>query len=146
MLDTLVSYRKEGSVWANRANRFSHGFSGIRVAQSLVFYVVFCRLLFVFWLLYCMSLFYFRFLITQVRVITVFTVFRLLTDFVCLYTYEFWLSLCKIARSSVILLLPLFANFKLSLIAPCFIVALKVSSHASVCKRYWFSLYFYIVN
>jgi hypothetical protein len=34
-------------------------------------------------------------------------VFRLLTDFVCLYTYEFWLSLCKIVRSSVILLLPL---------------------------------------
>ena len=32
---------------------------------------------------------------------------RLLTDFVCLYTYEFWLSLCKIVRSSVILLLPL---------------------------------------
>ena len=32
----------------------------------------------------------------------------LLTDFVCLYTYEFWLSLCKIVRSSVILLLPLF--------------------------------------
>jgi hypothetical protein len=43
------------------------------------------------------------------RVITVFTVFRLLTDFVCLYTYEFWLSLCKIVRSSVILLLPLFS-------------------------------------
>jgi hypothetical protein len=39
----------------------------------------------------------------QVGVITVFTVFRLLTDFVFLYTYEFWLSLCKIARSSVIL-------------------------------------------
>ena len=38
----------------------------------------------------------------------VFTVFRLLTDFVCLYTYEFCLSLCKIVRSSVILLLPLF--------------------------------------
>jgi hypothetical protein len=33
---------------------------------------------------------------------------RLLTDFVCLYTYEFWLSLCKIVRSSVILLIPLF--------------------------------------
>jgi hypothetical protein len=32
---------------------------------------------------------------------------RLLTEFVCLYTYEFWLSLCKIVRSSVILLLPL---------------------------------------
>jgi hypothetical protein len=43
----------------------------------------------------------------QVRDITVFTVFRLLTDFVCLYAYEFWLSLCKIVRSSVILLLPL---------------------------------------
>jgi hypothetical protein len=35
------------------------------------------------------------------------TVFRLLTDLVCLYTYEFWLSLCKIVRSSVILLLHL---------------------------------------
>jgi hypothetical protein len=43
--------------------------------------------------------------------ITVFTVFRLLTDFVCLYNYEFGLSLCKIVRSSVILLLPLFTNF-----------------------------------
>jgi len=32
--------------------------------------------------------------------ITVFTVFRLLTDFVCLYTYEFWLSFCKIVRKS----------------------------------------------
>jgi hypothetical protein len=39
------------------------------------------------------------------------TVFRLLTDFVCLYTYGFWLSLCKIARSSVILLLPLVGNY-----------------------------------
>ena len=39
-----------------------------------------------------------------------FSVFRLLTDFVCLYTYEFWLSLCKIVRSSVILLLPLFRH------------------------------------
>ena len=33
--------------------------------------------------------------------------FRLVTDFVCLYNYEFGLSLCKIVRSSVILLLPL---------------------------------------
>ena len=40
----------------------------------------------------------------------IFTVFRLLTDFVCLYNYEFLLSLCKIARSSVILLLPLFTT------------------------------------
>ena len=31
----------------------------------------------------------------------------ILTDFVYLYTYEFWLSLWKIARSSVILLIPL---------------------------------------
>jgi hypothetical protein len=31
-----------------------------------------------------------------------------MTDFVCLYNYEFGLSLCKIVRSSVILLLPLF--------------------------------------
>ena len=34
--------------------------------------------------------------------------FILNIDFVCLYTYEFLLSLCKIARSSVILLLALF--------------------------------------
>ena len=33
-----------------------------------------------------------------------------LADFVCLYTYEFWLSHCKIVRSSVILLLPLFID------------------------------------
>jgi hypothetical protein len=38
---------------------------------------------------------------------------RMLTDFVCLYNYEFWLSLCKIVRSSVILLLPLFSLFDL---------------------------------
>ena len=34
-----------------------------------------------------------------------------ISDFVCLYNYEFWLSLCKIVRSSVILLLPLFTPF-----------------------------------
>jgi hypothetical protein len=32
------------------------------------------------------------------------------TDFVCLYNYEFELSLCKIVRSLVILLLPLLGN------------------------------------
>ena len=37
----------------------------------------------------------------------------LLTDFVCLYNYEFWLSLCKIVRSSVILLLPLLETIQL---------------------------------
>jgi hypothetical protein len=42
---------------------------------------------------YCYNLKY----LYQVRVITVFAVFRL-TDFVCLYSYEFWLSLCKIVR------------------------------------------------
>ena len=36
--------------------------------------------------------------------------YRLLTDFICLYIYEFWLSLCKIVRGSVILLLPLFVS------------------------------------
>jgi hypothetical protein len=41
----------------------------------------------------------------QVRAIAVFPVFRLLTDFVCLLTCEFCLSLWKIARCSVILLL-----------------------------------------
>jgi hypothetical protein len=40
----------------------------------------------------------------------------LLTDFVCLYTYEFWLSLWKIVRSSVILLLPLFREEDLNVI------------------------------
>ena len=35
-------------------------------------------------------------------------IFRWLTDFVCLYTYFFLLSLWKIVRSSIILLLPLF--------------------------------------
>ena len=44
----------------------------------------------------------------QVRVIAVFLVFWLLTDFICLLIYEFCLSLWKIARCSVILLLPLF--------------------------------------
>jgi hypothetical protein len=37
--------------------------------------------------------------------------------FVCLYNYEFWLSLCKIVRSSVILLLPLLTLMRYS--EPC---------------------------
>ena len=42
-----------------------------------------------------------------------FPVSRLLTDFVCLLIYEFWISLWKIALCSVILLLPLlYALFK----------------------------------
>jgi hypothetical protein len=55
----------------------------------------------------------------QVRVITVFTVFRLFTDFVCLYNYEFSLSLCKIVRSSVILLLPLLRIFLILMVTNC---------------------------
>jgi hypothetical protein len=63
-----------------------------------------------------------------------FSVFRLLTDFVCLYNYEFWLSLCKIVRSSVILLLPLFpgnnssTKFKIS----AFALNLSVTCNRSV--------------
>ena len=38
-------------------------------------------------------------------------VFTVLTDLFCLYNYEFWLSLCKIVRSSVILLLSLFNRY-----------------------------------
>jgi hypothetical protein len=40
-----------------------------------------------------------------------------LADFVCLYNYEFGLSLCKIVRSSVILLLPLFIRHRLLLVS-----------------------------
>jgi hypothetical protein len=47
----------------------------------------------------------------QVRAIAVFPIFRLLTDFVCLLIYEFCLSLWKIARCSVMLLLPLFLTY-----------------------------------
>ena len=46
------------------------------------------------------------------------TVFRLLTDFVCLYTYEFWLYICKIVRSSVILLLTLIITCRSHQIRP----------------------------
>ena len=69
-------------------------FIGVRVTRSLVLYVCFVDR--------CLSF--------------CFTVFRLLTDFVCLYNYEFWLSLCKIVRSSVILLLPLFVLFLLAIV------------------------------
>jgi hypothetical protein len=51
-------------------------------------------------------------------VISNFTVFRLLTDFVYLYTCEFWLSLCKIVRSSVILLLPYRKTVKFEITGP----------------------------
>jgi hypothetical protein len=73
-----------------------------------------------------------------VRVITVFTVFRLLTDFVCLYNYEFWLSLCKIVRSSVILLLPLlsFTPINFSQYHMCFYVLYGKIKGAEEKRRY----------
>jgi hypothetical protein len=74
------------------------------------------------------------------QVITVFIVFRLLTDFVCLYTYEFWLSLSKIVRSSVILLLPLFSTCILQLIYKLLdseaATLWNVGSHTSVCGSF----------
>ena len=42
--------------------------------------------------------------------------FPVVDCFVCLCNYEFWLSLCKIVRSSVILLLPLFTEDKIVLL------------------------------
>ena len=71
--------------------------------------------------------------------------FRLLTDFVCLYNYEFWLSLCKIVQSSIILLLPLF-----SFLSWAFCSASLVSWSCFLCTQYcqffwifhsWYSLY-----
>jgi hypothetical protein len=41
----------------------------------------------------------------------------MLNDLVCLHTYEFWLSLCKIVRSSVIVLLPLLSSKSLFIIS-----------------------------
>ena len=51
---------------------------------------------------------FFRNACTKSGSLRFFTVFRLLTDFVCLYNYEFLLSLCKIARE--------FGNFVITLI------------------------------
>ena len=68
--------------------------------------------------------------------ITVFTVFRLLTDFVCLYNYEFWLSLCKIARSSVILLLPLFLYALRTYSASDLHVTCMLNERKDMCDRH----------
>jgi hypothetical protein len=60
----------------------------------------------------------------------------LLTDFVCLYNYEFGLSLCKIVRSSVILLLPLFTdthNWKKAHVVFQFIMGKPTQRHSD----YW---------
>ena len=96
----LISLVLIGTAYPSGAPEFIPGFSVFGVTRSLVLCVMPCWSLFV--LLKCLY---------QVRVITIFRVFRLLSDFVSLYTYEFWLSFCKIVRSSVILLLPLFVLF-----------------------------------
>ena len=49
------------------------------------------------------------------------------SPFVCLYTYEFWLSLCKIVRSSLILLLPLFIENNFSNPFRCHCIILQLS-------------------
>ena len=75
--------------------------------------------------------------LSQVRAIAVFLVFRLLTHFVCLLTYEFCLSLWKIARCLVILLLPVLIR-----VSCCSLALLSVMLHL---KRndpfYWCSMY-----
>jgi len=58
-----------GTVYPSRTRAFNPGFSRVRVAKSVVFYVVFCRLLLVFlflffWSLFCLS-FYLRLMITS---------------------------------------------------------------------------------
>ena len=78
--------------------------------------------------------------IQVVRVITVFTVFRLLTDFVCLYNYEFWLSLCKIVRSSVILLLPLLMVKKYGLEKTDRATSLKPRRRSHPFRLVWWAL------
>jgi hypothetical protein len=60
-----------GTAYLSGAPEFTYGFSGVRVAQSLVFCVLFCRFFCVFLSffllpLYCLSLFDFRLLITPV--------------------------------------------------------------------------------
>jgi hypothetical protein len=50
--------------------------------------------------------------------------------FVCLYNYEFWLSLCTIVRSSVILLLLLF-NVIIALIYVSYAVLLGIEEETT---------------
>jgi hypothetical protein len=71
------------------------------------------------------------------------TVFRLLTDFFRLFNYEFWPSLCKIARSSVILLLPL--SFRSTLVHLRLLVGIvllnllfSVLCFVDHCLSFWF--------
>jgi hypothetical protein len=57
-----------------------------------------------------------------------------------LYTYEFWLSLCKIVRSSVILLLPLLYNTLIVL------KQLEVKTNIVLCKNLLMCHYVFILH
>jgi hypothetical protein len=52
-------------------------------------------------------------------------------DWFCLFIYEFWLFLCKIVRSSVILLLPLF-TIDQSVSIQSFILRCYISANLSI--------------
>jgi hypothetical protein len=109
---TLLSSYYDGAACPSGAPKFTIGFNRDSWCPNLSFLCSACVFISsIFWPFYCL------------RVITVFKVFRLLTDFVCLYTYEFWLSLCKIVRSSVILLLPLWCILQTSIQGIDFICA-----------------------
>ena len=73
---------------------------------------------------------------TKSRPIAIFSVFRLLTDFVCLLTYEFCLSLWKIARCSVILLLPLFTQVSLQTALYCWVCQILHEAFFQIINMY----------
>ena len=71
MQGTLSGMRGSGAstAYPSGSLEFTHSFSGVRVAQSLVLSVVFCRdhclsFSYFFWPLYCLSFFDLRLLIT----------------------------------------------------------------------------------
>ena len=77
----------------------------------------------------------------------------MLTDFVCLYNYEFWLSPCKIVRSSVILLLPLlliYGFLLLLLYLQTFLLAIVLSVLCWFTASYFssciFKLFFWLLS
>jgi hypothetical protein len=78
------------------------------------------------------------------------TCFRLLIDFVCIYTYEFWLSLCKIVRSSVILLSPLWSVYAVKKLETNYQAQFQngsqVDNTVDVLHRYMLNFKFYHVT
>ena len=77
--------------------------------------ITFC-IVFVFGVLINMSFTYFNMTFNYIIFCTLIHDLQLYNDFVCLYTYEFWLSLCKIVRSSIILLLPFLTLYIVNLV------------------------------